>query len=100
MNKKEEFQKIAKLIMDIDHVGVQSDHIHKCEQKHQAILAVDKLDKYEAIRLLVHVIHVQQLQLANAKIEFDEENPFKDMVNFTYIDSYVSNNSPSMETLY
>jgi hypothetical protein len=100
MIKKEEYQKIAKQVIDIDHVGVQCDDIHKCEQKHQAILAVDKLDKHEAIRLLVHVIHVQQLQLANAKIEFDQQNPFKDMVNFDYIDSYVSDNSPDMETLY
>jgi hypothetical protein len=100
MTKKEDYQKIANMIMDIDHVGVQCDDIHKCEQKHQAILAVDKLDKHEAIRLLVHVIHVQQLQLANAKIEFDETNPFKDMVDFDNIDSYVSCNSPDMETLY
>jgi hypothetical protein len=100
MITKEDYQKIANKIMDIDHVGVQCDDIHKCEQKHQAILAVDKLDKHEAIRLLVHVIHVQQLQLANAKIEFDEENPFKDMVNFNHIDNYVSCNSPNMEMLY
>lgn len=100
MTKKEEYQKIAIKIMGIDHVGVQCDDIHKCEQKHQAILAVDKLDKYEAIRLLVHVIHVQQLQLANAKIEFDAENPFKEMVNFLHIEEYVKCNSPNMETLY
>ena len=100
MTKKEEYQKIANKIMGIDHVGVQCDDIHKCEQKHQAILAVDELDKYEAIRLLVHVIHVQQLQLANAKIEFDAENPFKEMVNFLHIEEYVKCNSPNMETLY
>ena len=42
MTKKEEYQKIANKIMSIDHVGVQCDDIHKCEEKHQAILAVDK----------------------------------------------------------
>jgi len=88
------------MIMDIDHIGVQCDDIHKCEQQHQAILAVDKLDKHDAIRLLFHIIHVQQLQLANAKIDFDETNPFKDMVNFDNIDFWISCNSPDMETLY
>jgi hypothetical protein len=97
---KETLQKIANAIMNIDHVGVQCDDIHKCEQKHQAILLVDKLDKHEAIRLLFHVIHVQQLQLANATIVLDETNPFKDMTNFDCIDHYISCNSPDMESLY
>lgn len=100
MSKKETFQKIANDIMNIDHVGVQLDDIHKCEQKHQAILLVDKLDKHESIRLLFHVIHVQQLQLANATIVLDEKNPFKDMTNFDHIDHYISCNSPDMESLY
>ena len=100
MTKKENYQKIANMIIGIDHVGVQCDDIHKCEQKHQAILAIDKLDKHEAIRLLVHVIHVQQLQLVNAKIEFDVENPFKDMVDFNHIEEYVKCNSHNMDTLY
>jgi hypothetical protein len=98
--KLQELQQIANMVMSIDHIGVQSDDIHKCEQKHQAILAIDKMDKHDAIRLLMHIIHVQQLQLAFAKIEFDETNPFKDMVNFKHIDSYISCNSPDMETLY
>jgi hypothetical protein len=100
MTPKKELQRIAKMVMSIDHVGVQCDDIHKCEQKHQAILAVDKLKKHEAIRLLMHVIHVQQLQLYNAKIEIDESNPFSDMVNFEYIDNYVYSNSPNMKTIY
>jgi hypothetical protein len=98
--KLEELQQIANMVMSIDHIGVQSDDIHKCEQKHQAILAIDKMDKHEAIRLLMHIIHVQQLQLAFSKIEFDESNPFKDMVNFKHIDSYIKCNSTDMETLY
>jgi hypothetical protein len=100
MTPKEKLQRIAKSVMTINHVGVQCDDIHHCENKHQTILALDKLDKHEAIRLLVHVIHVQQLQLAGAKIEFDATNPFKDMVNFNHIDSYVSCNSPVQDTLY
>jgi hypothetical protein len=100
MGKKEEYQRIANMIMDIDHVGVQCDDIHKNEHMHQTILATDKLDKHEAIRLLFHVIQVQQLQLANAKIEFDEENPFNHMVNFKYIEYSISANSPYMDTLY
>ena len=87
------------MIMAIDHLGVQCDDPMYCEQKHQAILAVDQLDKYEAIRLLFHIIHVQQLQLVGSKIEFDETNPFKDMVNFDYMDSYVSSNSLDTTTI-
>lgn len=95
-----EFQKIAQMVMSIDHIGVQCDNIHKCEEKHHVILTLDKLEKHDAIRLLIHVIHVQQLQLAGAKIEYDIDNPFKDMVNFKFIDDYVKCNSPEMETLY
>lgn len=100
MTKKEQYQKIAKSVMAINHMGVQCDNIHDCENKHITILALDKLDKHEAIRLLIHVIHVQQLQLVGAKIEYDEENPFNDMDDFEHITSYVSSNSPDMETLY
>lgn len=100
MSTKKELQKIAKMVMDINHMGVQCDNIFDCEQKHQTILELDKIDRFEAIRLLVHVIHVQQLQLIGAKIELDEQNPFKDMVNFDYIDTYVKNNSPDMNTLF
>jgi hypothetical protein len=100
MTPKEELQKIASMVMGIDHIGVQCDDVHRCEEKHQAILAIDKLDKHDAIRLLVHIIHVQQLQLAGAKIVFDEENPFRDMVNFNHIDQYVRSNSPDMISLY
>jgi hypothetical protein len=100
MSKKEILQKIANAIMNIDHVGVQCDDIHKCEEKHQAILLVDKLDKHEAIRLLFHIIHVQQLQLANATIVLDETNPFKDMINFDAVENYISCNSPNSESLY
>ncbi len=96
----ENLKKIANMIMNIDHVGMQCDDIHKCEQEHQAILALDKLERHVAVRLLMHVIHVQQLQLACAKIEYDTNNPFKDMVNFDYIDSYIKCNSPEMDTLY
>ncbi len=100
MTSKADLKRVANMVMNIDHVGVQCDNLFKCEEKHQAILALDKLDKHEAVRLLVHVIHVQQLQLANAKIEYDPTNPFKDMVNFDCIDSYVKSNSPDMDTLY
>ena len=97
---KEELQRIANSVMSINHVGVQCDDIHHCENMHITILALDKLDKHEAIRLLIHVIHVQQLQLANAKIELDETNPFKDMSNFDYVDSFVRSYSPDKESLY
>ena len=100
MTSKDKLQKLAMMVMSLDHMGVQCDNIHCCEQKHQTILALDKLDKHEAIRLLIHVIHVQQLQLIGAKIEFDESNPFMNMVMFEHIRSYVSLNSPDMESLY
>jgi hypothetical protein len=93
-------QKIAQMIVTIDHAAVQCDHIHACEHKHQATLELDKLDRHEAIRLCMHVIHVQQLQLVGAKIEYDEQNPFRRMQDFEFIGEYVKNNSPDMETLY
>lgn len=49
MTKKAELQKLAHMVMNIDHAGVQFDNIHKCEEKHQAILALDKLDKCEEL---------------------------------------------------
>ena len=97
---KQELQNIAYMVMNINHVGVQCDNIHICEQKHQTILELDKMDKHEAIRLLIHVIHVQQLQIVDAKIEYSEDNPFRDMVNFAYIDDDVKCNSPTMISLY
>ena len=98
---EKELKRIAKNIMVIDHVAVQCDNIHDCEFKHQTILELDKLNKYEAIRLLMHVIHVQQLELAGAKIEYDKENPFIGMNEFNYISEYVHKcNSPYQETLY
>lgn len=100
MTKKEEYQKIANMVMNIDHVGVQCDDIHRCEEKHQAILALDKLDKHEAIRLLVHVIHVQQLKLSNSKIEYSQSSPFNDMDRFDHIENYVNSNDPSALSLY
>ncbi len=96
----ENLKQIANMIMAIDHVGMQADDIYKCEHGHQAILALDKLDKHVAVRLLMHIIHVQQLQLCDANIEYSQTNPFKDMVNFDYIDSYIKGNSPEMNTLY
>lgn len=96
----DELKEIANMVMNIDHIGIQCDDIHMCEQKHQTILVLDKMDKHTAIRLLIHVIHVQQLQLANAKIEYDETNPFKDMINFNHISEYVKCNSPEQTTLY
>jgi hypothetical protein len=95
-----ELKDLCKRIMALDHIGVQCDHIHKCEEMHQTIRELDKMDRHEAVRLLMHVIHVQQLQLVGAKIEYDNQNPFNDMVNFDYINDYVKNFSPDMETLY
>lgn len=91
---------LCKQIMGLDHMGVECDNIHYCEEMHQTIRLLDKMDKHEAIRLLMHVIHVQQLQLVGAKIEYHNENPFTDMVNFDYMDNTVKCFSPNMETLY
>jgi hypothetical protein len=91
---------LCKRIMGLNHMGVQSNHIHYCEQMHETILELDKLSKHEAVRLLMHVIHVQQLQLEGARLEYDPQNPFRDMVNFTHIDEYVKHFSPKMDTLY
>lgn len=99
--EKTELQKIANEIMNLDHFGIQCDDIHRCEIKHQLILKLDKMSNHTAIRLLMHVIHVQQLQLLEADIEYDNNNPFKDMVNFEHIDVYVNqNNSPNQISLY
>lgn len=100
MTKKENLQKIANTVMYIDHVGVQCDDIHECEKMHQVILEIDKLDKHEAIRLLVHIIHAQQLLLAGADINLDKTNPFKNMVSFDCIEDYVRGYSPNVGTLY
>lgn len=97
----EELKEIVNKVMALNHVGIQCDNIHNCEEKHQVILSLDKLDKHEAIRLLMHVIHVQQLQLAGATVILDPENPFLDMSKFEYIAEYVQkSNSPNQTSLY
>lgn len=100
MNNEMKLQDLCKRIMDLNHIGIQSDDVYYCEEMHQTIKELDRMDKHEAIRLLMHVIHVQQLQLTDAKIEYDINNPFRDMVNFDYINDYVKNYSSDMETLY
>jgi hypothetical protein len=95
-----ELQDLCKRIMGLDHMGVQCDNIHYCEEMHQTIRELDKMDKHEAIRLLMHVIHVQQLQLVGAEVKYDEQNPFLDMVKFDYIKVYINSFSANMETLY
>lgn len=87
---KTELQELANLVMSINHVQLQCDDIHAHEHKEMIIEKLFKLHKTEAVRLLMHVIHVQQLQLCGASIAYDVENPFKDMIDFAYIDSYVS----------
>lgn len=96
---KTNLQKLCKRIMHLDHIAVQCDHLLACEEMHQTIKEVDKLDKNEAVRLLMHVIHVQQLQLAGAEIKYSEDTPFKDMVEFTGIETSVRSYSPNKETL-
>ena len=100
MTNKENLQRIAKMVINIDHVGSQCDDIHHCEYKHQTILELDKLDRYVAVRLLISVIEAQQLSLCGAKIELDNENPFRDMIEFNFIDMHVECNSPDDKTLY
>ena len=96
-----ELKELARKIMALNHVNIQCDDIHNCEEKHQAILSLDKLDRYEAIRLLMHVIHVQQLELAGATVILDPENPFRDMSKFEHIADYVHKfNSPTQTSLY
>ena len=97
---KQEMQDLAKKVMSLNHIGIQSDNIHYCEEMHQTLRELDKMERHDAVRLLMQVIHVQQLQLAGAKLEYNEHNPFKDMVNFNNIDSYVKSYSHEMETLY
>lgn len=88
--KTEELQKIAKLIMSIDHVAVQTDSLNSCNAMQEVINILDNMDKKDAIRLLIHVIHVQQLQICDAEIKYSNDNPFKDMVNFKYIEQYIN----------
>lgn len=97
---KEELQVLAKRIMDIDHVGCQSDDVHENENKHQIILELDKMDKFDVVRFLMHIIEVQQLQICDAEIRYTENNPFRNMVNFEHISEYLKNNSPNQRTLY
>ena len=89
-----DLQTMAQMVMEINHVGVQTDEPNYCFHKHEVIMRLDKMDRHEAVRLLIHVIHVQQLQLAGAKIEYDETNPFEDMVKFEHISENVKCNSP------
>ena len=91
---------IAVNILGIDHVASQCDDIHANEFKHQLILRLDKLDRFDAVRLLMRVIEVQQLSLANAEITLDESNPFKDMGEFKHIGQVITSYSPDMDTLY
>ena len=95
-----ELQDLCKRIMGLNHMGVQADNIHNCEEMHQTIRLLDNMDRYEAIRLLMHVLHVQQLQLEGAEVKYDEQNPFLDMVKFDYIKVYINSFSANMETLY
>lgn len=97
---KMELQDLCKRIMGLNHMGVQADNIHNCEEMHQTIRLLDNMDRYEAIRLLMHVLHVQQLQLEGAEVKYDEQNPFLDMVKFDYIKDYINSFSANMETLY
>ena len=94
-----DLKEICHKVMTLNHIGVQCDNIIDCENMHQVIRILDKIDSHIAIRLLMHIIHVQELQLLNAKIEYDGENPFRDMVKFEFINEYVKSFSPEMETL-
>jgi len=89
--KEDELKKIAKLIMSIDHVGVQTDSVISCNGMEEVISILDSMDKESAIRLLIHIIHVQQLQLLDAEIKYNNDNPFKDMVDFKHIGQYITN---------
>jgi hypothetical protein len=97
---KEQLQSLAQRIMNLDHMGIQCDNIHHCEEKHQAILELDTLPRHQAVRLLMHIIHVQGLQLVGAEIRLDPENPFREMTRFPHIMEYLAGNSPDQETLY
>jgi len=87
------------MVMGINHVGVQGDDPMYCEHKHQAILQLDKMDKNDAIRLLVHIIHVQQLQIVDAEIKYTDDNPFRDMINFEHVEEALKCNSPDMDLI-
>lgn len=91
---------LAGKVMQINDIGIQCDNIHDCEFRHQVIREIYKLDKYEAIRLLMHVMHVKQLTLAGAKIEYDHDNPFSGMADFEHIDCYVKGHNPDLDSLY
>lgn len=93
-------KELCKKILTINHIGVQCDNIHDCEEMHQTIKLLDNMDKHDAIRLLMHVIHVQELQLIGADVKYDEENPFKDMVEFECMETYIKSFSPNLDTLY
>lgn len=93
-------KELAGKIMQINDMGIQCDNIHDCEFRHQIIREINKLDKYEAIRLLMHVLHVQNLSYAGANIEYDKDNPFMNMADFAHVDSYVKGHNPNRETLY
>ena len=86
---EDDLRKLAVQILNISHVTIQCDDAHEVDQLCVLISEVEKLPKNYAIRFLIHIIHVQQLQLANAEIKYDETNPFKEMVKFQHIISYL-----------
>lgn len=90
----EELKIIARGVMKINHVAIECGDPLENENLHLLILKIDKLARHEAVRLLTYIIHVQQLQLAGAKIVYDPKNPFRDMINFEYLDSNIKSYPP------
>jgi hypothetical protein len=97
---EQQLKELCKRVMALDHFGVQADNIHYCEEMHQTLRVIDSMDRYEAVRLLMHIIHTRELQLLGAEIKLDEDNPFKDMLEFNHIGTYVKCFSHTQETLY
>ena len=88
---------LCKDIYSLDHVAIQCDDVHECQRMHNVIMTLDNMDRHEAVRLLMHVIHVQQLQIANAEIVYDTTNPFVDMTQFNHIEQYVKSYTPGVD---
>jgi len=78
---------LAKEITNLNFFSIQSDSPDECQKAQFLINELDELPKKDVIRLLFHIIEVINL---NSNPNIDPLNPFKDMLEYKYIDGIVN----------